>query len=509
MRPIFSLILVWLLICGCQATGPAKIDNPVVGPPPPRLPPEQIRRNQEAYAGRVSSDQDEENGAIASVGEKSLTTGNIERVSLESIDLQNPPAFEDGMVVAMVNDQPIFAGDVLAPAAGEVKAAEAKLKQHFGKEYKPEVLNRVRASLIQRDIGRAIQRKILVQSARAEFKKEQLAAMNKSIEKDWEEHLQELMKQNQVTSEAEVAELFASNNFNLGDHKSAYFDEQIAMNYVSYKAHSRFEPTRKEMLKYYEDHLEEYEFPSRVHWQQLVISFDDQGGKAGAKKHLDKTVQELVNGADFTAIIKKCGSGPKSATGGIWDWTVKGSLANKELEEELFTLPIGEMSGVIETASGYQIVVVLDREEAGRKSFESLQKEIESKLKSEAFQVKAKEVLESTRTSSTIITVFDPPEDRKKKVAAARPKSVDQRTTTRTRIASGGLLQTQSDTGRSEPATNDDTESATAVPEFEESNPFEPVSGKLEAPTPSQRRARAAGTSPNPLPPSRSGTARF
>lgn len=409
MRPIYLIVMaVGLLCCGCQGTGPAKIDNPVVGPPPPRLPPEKIREKQLAYAGQ-SDDSPEavaSSTARARLDDRPSSSG-IQRVSLTSGNDKDLPTFDDGMVVAMVNDQPIFAGEVLAPMRKNLKLAEAQMKQEYGKAYKPEMMNRLRAMYIKGALPRIVEQKMLVVAAKAAFKKNQMEGMMRVVEKEWGSHLEQMMQHNKCTSVAELETLLAENDYDLEDHEANFKDRQIAMNYVGFRSHSKFEPTRKEMLKYYEEHLADYEFPARVHWQQLVISDSVHGGEAGARKRVDLVVKELVDGADFTATIKKYGDGPKAKAGGKWDWTVKGSLQNKDIENELFTLPVGEMSGVIRTSSGFQIVQVIDRQEAGRKTFESQQKAIEGKIKEEAYHLRAKDVIAEVREASIIKTIFD------------------------------------------------------------------------------------------------------
>lgn len=410
MRPMYILIAVGLLTCGCQGTGPAKIDNPVVGPPPPRMPPEKIQERQIAQnSSRISVDNVDPPQRLAakSIDDDQRTASGIQRVSLSQAKDKDLPAFEDGMVVAMVNDHPIFAGEVLAPVRSNLKQAQQQMKAEYGKQYKPEMLHRLRAMFIRANLPRIVERKMLVLAATSAFKKQQLEGLSKSIDHEWEQQIEEMMRQNKVTSVNELSELLKENDYDLEEHKAAFKDQQIAMQYVSFKAHSKFEPTRKELLTYYEQHLADYEFPARVHWQQLVISDSEHGGEDGAKKVLDDVVKKLIAGADFGETIKKYGDGPKASNSGIWDWTVKGSLANKEVEKELFTLPPGEMSGVIRTATGFQIVQVIDRQEAGRTPFETKQKEIEEKLKGEAYKERAQKVIAEIKESAVIKTVFD------------------------------------------------------------------------------------------------------
>ncbi len=431
MRIHYTIIVVGLLLfSGCQSTTPAKIDNPVVGPPPPRLPADQIRERQLAYAGRSDDTRTAQAGDPDRVGVddadsekvragRKLSPSGIQRVSLEESPDKDLPRFEDSMVVAFVNDQPVFAGEVLAPLHMALAKAEEQMRIQEGKKFKPEMVYRLRGMFIRQALPRIIETKMLALAAKSEFKKNQLEGLNKAIDKDWAEHLQKMMEGNKCKSIGELETLMAEKDYDLAEHEAAYREQQFAQNYVGFKAHSKFEPTRREMMTYYEEHLKDYEFPARVHWQQLVISDEAHKGKEGAKQHLDKAVKELLEEAEFTAVVKKYGDGPKAANGGIWDWTIKGSLQNKEIENELFTLPVGEMSGVIRTPTGFQIVQVLDRQDAGRKTFESQQKDIEDTLKNEARTIRAKEAIHEIREAAVVKTVFDAEEPEEKAAKTA------------------------------------------------------------------------------------------
>ena len=83
------------------------------------------------------------------------------------------------------------------------------------------------------------------------------------------------------------------------------------------------------------------------------------------------------------AVAKKESNGFKAATGGIHDWTTKGSLVHQALNDAIFTLPTGVLSDVIETSDGLHIIRVIERTDAGAKPFRDAQVEIRKKLEEE------------------------------------------------------------------------------------------------------------------------------
>jgi len=199
MKPFYIIIAIGLLSCGCQGTGPAKIDNPVVGPPPPRLPAEQIQRKKLAaaelrrsretsVAGRTSVDSIDESTGLDDRSIKQVAGRRdpvqagqnpdddfAETFGVQQVSLSNDPTvpvtkFEDGTIVATVNGQPIFAGEVLAPAVGALANKEQELRKAMGAEFKPEMMDRVRAIIIAQSLPRIVERKMLVHAAKTTFK---------------------------------------------------------------------------------------------------------------------------------------------------------------------------------------------------------------------------------------------------------------------------------------------------------------------------------------------------
>ena len=85
-------------------------------------------------------------------------------------------------------------------------------------------------------------------------------------------------------------------------------------------------------------------------------------------------------GADFAELAKKYSEDPGSKdNGGLYENFPRGQMV-KPFEDAAFTVPVGGLSGVIETQFGYHILKVVDRQKETR-SFAEARAEIESRLK--------------------------------------------------------------------------------------------------------------------------------
>ena len=90
--------------------------------------------------------------------------------------------------------------------------------------------------------------------------------------------------------------------------------------------------------------------------------------------------------------------GVTAKSGGQYDWTNKGSLKTQIIDDTLFAIPVGAMSQILESDSGFHIVRVLERKDAGRKPFTDVQVEIRDKLKDERLHAAQDKYLEQLRS---------------------------------------------------------------------------------------------------------------
>src|SRR5690606_20968408 len=96
-----------------------------------------------------------------------------------------------------------------------------------------------------------------------------------------------------------------------------------------------------------------------------------------------------------------------ASKGGQYDWTSKGSLKNETIDEVIFTLPVGELSPIIESPEGFHIVRVTQREEAGMVSFIEAQVKIKEQLKSDRRKAQMEAYLKEVKSKAQVWTIFD------------------------------------------------------------------------------------------------------
>lgn len=301
-----------------------------------------------------------------------------------------------GEVAATVNGRPIFVEDVLHPMAAQLAEAE--------KHVPPEQFRKERKKLIEKMIQPHIERELLLQALRTKVNKEdQLTQIQKHIDAEFDEELREKLKSMGMSTKGEFEVHLRRAGSSLEVYKENYRNQRLAQQYLqSCATHKQTGFDRPDMIDHWKGNPDKYAIPARVKWQQIRLMYSQHGGKNKTKDLAQQVVTDLENGADFGDLARKHSDGATAAGGGIWDWTNADSLASKELDQALFEMPIGEEFAMIESKEGINIVVVLDRQDAGTMAFESVQTEIKNELKA-ASQVRfIKELLTELRENSTI-----------------------------------------------------------------------------------------------------------
>lgn len=136
---------------------------------------------------------------------------------------------------------------------------------------------------------------------------------------------------------------------------------------------------------YYQQHLGDYKVENRVDVVHIVFN---TLGKTDAeialiKKQAESVDEQAKRGANFADLAKKYSEDTNTKSkGGEIGWIVAGQTA-PAFEKAAFSLPKGAVSDVVQTSYSFDIIKVLDKEEAHTKPFEEVKSEIVNTLTQE------------------------------------------------------------------------------------------------------------------------------
>jgi peptidyl-prolyl cis-trans isomerase D len=139
--------------------------------------------------------------------------------------------------------------------------------------------------------------------------------------------------------------------------------------------------TDQDLKQDYSQHLAEYRVPDRVHVARILLKTT---GKTPAEvATLQKTAQDVLAqikaGKDFAALAQKYSEDASAAKGGDVGWIQRGQTV-KEFEDTAFSLPPGQVSGLIKTDYGIDIIKVLDKQTAHLQTFDEVKDQLRAEL---------------------------------------------------------------------------------------------------------------------------------
>lgn len=288
----------------------------------------------------------------------------------------NSVSFEPGQVLALVGGDPIFVGDLLFETN--------QMIEQFMPQASASIKEQERKKLIPKMLPKYVEAKVLyvgvVQSLpEGADLKQVLTQAEQQFDKS---ALPEMLKSSGLKSQNELDANLRAMGSSLRQHRKSWAEEQITKFFLGQQLRRNNEITHQEMLKVYRDNIKDYEKPAKCVWEQIVIRFDRSASRAAAEKSIVALGNDLVFGANFSAVAKASSHGFKASSGGRYDWTTKDSLASKKINDYIFSAPIGELSDIIETQNGFHIARVIERTEATRTPFLEAQTEIKKQIKS-------------------------------------------------------------------------------------------------------------------------------
>jgi len=189
--------------------------------------------------------------------------------------------------------------------------------------------------------------------------------------------------------------------------RKMFFERGLAQEWMRRNVQSDDEIPHADMIAWYQNHLADYDIPARARYEILTVKMGLKRSRRDAWDMLAGMGNEVLAGRPLADVAKTRSEGPTAAGGGVCDWTNQGSLSSKVLDEALFSLPIGQLSSIIEDGETLHIVRVTEREAATRTPFLEAQVAIRETLREERRKKALDEYLGKLRGRTPVWTVFD------------------------------------------------------------------------------------------------------
>jgi parvulin-like peptidyl-prolyl isomerase len=327
-----------------------------------------------------------------------------------------PETFTGTEVIARVGSQVILASEVLV-GADEIIANALNSGQ-----IREEQVVELRHYLMRQKLEQTIETKLVLVEALRDIPKENLPKVEQKVREIYEkEHLPKLIDGVKIKSRAELIEMMRKAGTSPEEQQRVFFERSLAAQYLMRQSDDeKKEITHEQMLAYYRAHQTEYETPPRARWEHIMVRASNYPSKAEAHAKIAEWGNMIFAGKPFADVAREHSDDHSSEQGGLHDWTTQGALAYEVLDKAIFTLPVGQLSAILEDERGFHIIRVVERQDLQRKPFGEMQAEIKKRIKEEREGEASKKYVTELRKKTPVWTIFDdlPPLEER---AAERP----------------------------------------------------------------------------------------
>ncbi|HEX9453169.1 MAG TPA: SurA N-terminal domain-containing protein [Candidatus Binatia bacterium] len=186
---------------------------------------------------------------------------------------------------------------------------------------------------------------------------------------------------------------------------------KLRIEYLAYpfdRFTSSVQVSDKEIDEYYQaNQNNKFRKPKEVKARYISLRLApdaDAKQKDAARARAERIVKEARSGKDFAQLAKKESDDPSAAKGGDLGWLTQGQLPPQLAS--IFTLEKGQVSDVIDTPSGFQVVKVEDTKAEKAPNLKESSAEITKTLKLEKAKREAGKVVEADRQRALSGTDF-------------------------------------------------------------------------------------------------------
>jgi len=293
-------------------------------------------------------------------------------------------------IVARVNNQIITLSDYQKAAAG--LQGEAAQDCPGCPEVQIQAALKERQQNLLRDM---IDQQLLIERA---------GDMNLSADTDLIKRLDEIRKQNNLDTMEALQKAVESQGLDWEDYKTQIKNGILTQEVISKEVGGRMDIGADEIKQYYEAHKQDFNRPEQVALAELFLSTEGKSPEEieAVRTKADDLHNRLVKGEDFAALAKRYSEGSTAQQNGDLGEFERGQLS-KQLEDAVFSMDRGQVSDVIQTKTGFEILKVLDHYQAGLQPLEKVSGEISTILYKDKMEPAMRTYLADLREQSYVL----------------------------------------------------------------------------------------------------------
>jgi peptidyl-prolyl cis-trans isomerase SurA len=228
--------------------------------------------------------------------------------------------------------------------------------------------------------------------------------MGISVETDVIKRLDEIRKQNNLGSMEELEKAVESQGLGWEDFKSQIRNTLLTQEAIRREVGSHISIPSDAVKKYYDEHQKDFIRPEQIVLSEIFLSTEGKSPEemSSVEKKAEDLRNRVVKGEDFNEIAKHFSEGSTAKDGGELGTFEHGQLS-KQLEDIVFKMEKGQMTDVIQTKTGFEVLKVEAHFEAGLQPLDKVENEIMNRIYGQKMQPTMREYLGQLREQSYVM----------------------------------------------------------------------------------------------------------
>lgn len=305
------------------------------------------------------------------------------------------PTFPDARVLvkplARVNNRPILENEVREATSQELLRYQEPERSRRYQEIRLTELQK----LIERELLLADMEEKIVKA-----KKGLMDSLKAEANEEFEKRIQDYRKRLPTMSDDEFKQFLAAQDVSLDGMKRQVERNYLMTAYVRSMVGPKVQRAVKfeDMRAYYEEHKADYKIDDRVVWQDIFIPV------AAGRQLAEQVWTKARNGADFAKLMAEYNQGPQPTMFAAGFGEKRGEIRPTDAEPILFGMQPGQVGPIITLGSGYHIVKLTQREQAGWQPFTDpkVQNEVRKRLQNQVAEREYRRMVDELKRRAAI-----------------------------------------------------------------------------------------------------------
>lgn len=225
--------------------------------------------------------------------------------------------------------------------------------------------------------------------------------MGITVETELVKRLDQIRQQNNLPSMEALEKAVEQSGVPWEEYRTSLRNSILTQEVIHREVGSRITVDTDEVKKYYEAHQNEFVRPETVYLSEILVSTEGKSDQEipALEMKAKGLLERIRKGEDFSELAKRYSDGSTAKQGGDLGSYEPGQLS-KQIEDLVFKMNRGDMTDVIRTKSGFEILRVNQHYKAGLQPLDKVEGEISNKIYMDRMQPEYRTYLAELREQS-------------------------------------------------------------------------------------------------------------